>query len=271
MELSDYDLLGITPKATFRIVKNAYYELSRIYHPDSTQIIIGMTKKDREIAFQRIQTAYENIKAKMNVVEVDLPETDIEYKDDYSIKKIKEIEINDKNFNKKFNEEFEKVNTFENNDNPYSIHYKVPEESKRNLQDSQIILKESGSVKSSNIFEFGVNYVEDHSTDKYYDFNKLQTSNDSNDSNERNDSNDSNERNDSNVSNESNLVNSLNFKETVDDNLNKKLEELINIRNESLDMSESELEFIKRQKHIQKEIQESKSQVQNRRNQGLLF
>ena len=262
MELSDYDLLGITPKATFRTVKNAYYELSRIYHPDSSQIIIGMTKKDRETAFKRIQTAYENIKAKMNVVEVDLPETEIEYKVDYSIKKIKEIENIDssnENFNEKFNKEFEKVNTFENNDNPYSIHYKVPEESKRNLQDSQIILKESGSVKSSNIFEFGVNYVEDHSTDKYYDFNKLQTSNISNQSN------------DINELSESNLVNSLNFKETVDDNLNKKLEQLMDRRNESLDMSETELEFIKRQKRVQKEIEESKSQVQNRRNQGLLF
>jgi len=251
MELSDYDLLGITPKATFRIVKNAYYELSRIYHPDSSQIIIGMTKKDREIAFQRIQTAYENIKEKMNVVEVDLPESDIEYKVDYSIKKIKEIEIldtSDDNFNEKFNKEFEKVNTFENDDNPFSIHYKIPEESKRNLQDSQIILKESGSIKSSNIYEFGVNYVEDHSTDKYYDFNKLQ-----------------------NANSESNLVNSLNFKETVDDNLNKKLEELINIRNESLDLTDSEIEFIKRQKRVQKEIEESKSKVQNRRNQGLLY
>ena len=259
MELSDYDLLGITPKATFRIVKNAYYELSRIYHPDSSQIIIGMTKKDREIAFQRIQTAYENIKEKMNVVEVDLPESDIEYKVDYSIKKIKEIEINDESFNEKFNKEFEKVNTFENDDNPFSIHYKVPEESKRNLQDSKIILKESGSVKSSNIYEFGVNYVEDHSTDKYYDFNKLQTSNISNQSN------------DINKLSESNLVNSLNFKETVDDNLNKKLEELINIRNESLDLTDSEIEFIKRQKRVQKEIEESKSKVQDRRNQGLLF
>ena len=47
MELSDYDLLGITPKATFRIVKNAYYELSRIYHPDSSQIIIGKKEKLR--------------------------------------------------------------------------------------------------------------------------------------------------------------------------------------------------------------------------------
>ena len=257
MELSDYDLLGITPKATFRIIKNAYYELSRIYHPDSSQIIIGMTKKDREIAFQRIQTAYENIKAKMNVVEVDLPESDIEYKVDYSVKKINEVEnidSSDESFNEKFNKEFEKVNTFENNDNPYSIHYKVPEESKRNLQDSQIILKESGSVKSSNIFEFGVNYVKDHSTNKYYDFNKLQTG-----------------EGNCNEDYESNLVNSLNFKETVDDSLNKKLEELINTRNESLDLTDSEIEFIKRQNRVKKEIEESKSRVQNIRNQGLLL
>lgn len=242
MELSDYDLLGITPKATFRIVKNAYYELSRIYHPDSSQIIIGMTKKDREIAFQRIQTAYENIKKKMNVVEVDLPESDIEYKVDYSIKKIKEIEINDKDFNEKFNKKFEKINTFENIDNPYSIHYKFPEESKRNLQDSQIILKESTSNKSSNIYEFGVNYIEDHSTDKYYDFNKLQTND------------------------KMNIEDSFNFKEKIDDKLNEKLENLINERNENLNISESELEFIKRQKYVQNEIEESKKQVEIIRN-----
>uniref|UniRef100_A0A6C0LFG8 J domain-containing protein n=1 Tax=viral metagenome TaxID=1070528 RepID=A0A6C0LFG8_9ZZZZ len=254
MELSDYDLLGITTKATFRIVKNAYYELSRIYHPDSSQIIIGMTKKEREIAFQRIQTAYENIKEKMNVVEVDLPESEIEYQVDHVIKKTNEIDINDENFHEKFNTEFEKVNTFENNDNPYSIHYKVPEESKRNLQDSQIILKESGSIKSSNIFEFGMNYIEDHSTDKYYDFNKLQSG-----------------KSEALESNDSNLVNSLNFKEIIDDNLNKKLEELVNKRNESLDLTDSEIEFVKRQKRVQKEIEESKSKVQNRRNQGLLF
>ena len=256
MELSDYDLLGITPKATFRIVKNAYYELSKIYHPDSSQIIIGMTKKDREIAFKRIQTAYENIKEKMNVVEVDLPESDIEYQIDYIIKKNKEIntlDSNDEKFNEKFNKEFEKVNILENDDNPYSIHYKVPQESKRNLQDSKIILKESSITKSSNIFEFGVNYIEDHSTDKYYDFNKLQTSEHCN------------------IETGSNLVNSLNYNETVDDNLNKKFEELINRRNENLDLTDSEIQFIKRQNQIQKEIEESKSKVQNRRNQGLLF
>ena len=48
MELSDYDVLGITDKATFRIVKNAYYELSRIYHPDSNQVK-SLKKKEKEI------------------------------------------------------------------------------------------------------------------------------------------------------------------------------------------------------------------------------
>ena len=79
MELSDYDILGITPKATFRIVKDAYYELSRIYHPDSHQRIASLTKEDRIIAFKKIKEAYENIKKKLNVVEVDLPKCEINY------------------------------------------------------------------------------------------------------------------------------------------------------------------------------------------------
>ena len=247
MELSDYDLLGISSKATFRLVKNAYHELSRIYHPDSKQIIVGMTKKDREIAFKRIQTAYENIKAKMNVVEVDLPDTEIEYEVDYVIKKdeINKIDVNDKNFNEKFNKEFEKINTFENVDNPYSIHYKVPKESKRNLQDSQIILKESSSCKSSSTYEFGINYIEDHSTDKYYDFKKLE-------------------------SNDSNWENTEQIKETIDTDLDKKLEELINIRNQSIEINETDLEFINRQNRVKKDIEDSKMQVEHNRRISLL-
>jgi hypothetical protein len=247
MELSDYDLLGISSKATFRLVKNAYHELSRIYHPDSKQIIIGMTKKDREIAFKRIKTAYENIKAKMNVVEVDLPDSEIEYEVEYVIKKdkINKIDTNDKNFNEKFNKEFEKINTFENVDNPYSIHYKVPEKSKRNLQDSQIILKESSSCKSSNTYEFGINYIEEHSTDKYYDFKKLE-------------------------SNDSNLENTKEIKETIDTDLDKKLEELINIRNQSIEITETDLEFINRQNRVKKDIEDSKVEVEHNRRITLL-
>ena len=250
MELSDYDLLGITPKATFRIVKNAYYELSRIYHPDSSQIIIGMTKKDREIAFQRIQTAYENIKEKMNVVEVDLPESDIEYKVDYSIKKIKEIEIDDESFNEKFNKEFEKVNTFENDDNPFSIYYKVPEESKRNLPESKLIIKGHTSYKNNNIHEFGINYIEDHSCENYYDIRHLNNSSNL-------ESNESNEKIES-------------IKEEVDTEFDKKLEELIKMREVKIEISEDELNFMNRQKRVQREIEESKIKVTENRNKLLI-
>ena len=71
---------------------------------------------------------------------------------------------------------------------------------------------------------------------------------------------------DTNVeSNESNKkIESI--KEEIDTEFDKKLEELINIRNESLDLTDSEIEFIKRQKRVQKEIEESKSKVERKRN-----
>ena len=265
MELTDYDILGVTQKSTFRIVKNAYYELSRIYHPDSSQIIIGMSKEDREVAFQRIQTAYENIKKILNVEEVDLPQTEINYtvdepvidneellksenKKENGIETIQEIENKkQKEFNERFNRIFEKVSEKQNIDNPYSVHYKEPKESKRNLQDSKIILKSSSSVKKSNIHEFGVNFIEDHSDNSCMDV-RIMESNVSNDDHEE----------------------MINKKEKPDLELNNKLEELIKLREESLEMTEEELNFIIRQRRIQKEIEESKNKVEHNRNVNLL-
>ena len=92
MELSDYDILGIPKDATFRIVKNAYHDLSRVYHPDTINLSnnrIKLTKEEHLIAFQRIQKAYENIKKKLNVVEIDLPQTEIKYEDETTIVKNK--------------------------------------------------------------------------------------------------------------------------------------------------------------------------------------
>lgn len=245
MELSDYDILGVTDKASFRLVKNAYHELSRIYHPDSSQIIIGMTKDDKEIAFQKIQTAYENIKKKMNVVEVDLPENEIKYKVDIITEKVNNIEIDSEDFIKKFNNEFEIINKNENKDNPYSIFYNEPDESKRNMNDSKIILKDSSSNKSSNTFEFGINYIEDHSTDKYHDLNKL--------------------------FNSENNFNSLDsHKESIDSNLNKKLDELLKQRGEKIVFSEEDINFMNRQKKILMEIEDSKIEIENNRRITLL-
>lgn len=251
MELSDYDVLGITDKATFRIVKNAYYELSRIYHPDTIQVKC-ITKKEKEIAYHRIQKAYENIKKKMNVVEVDLPQNEMEYECDINNPKNEELNINKEEEKeeklKKFNKIFEKIHSNENHDNPYSIFYKEPEESKRNLQDSQIILKSSSMIKSKNIYEFGINYVDDYSSDKYIDIRNLN----------------------SNSSESTNIESMKEIKEVVDSNLDKKLEDLLKLRNEEIKLSEQELSFISRQKQVKKEIQNSKNNVESKRNLQLL-
>ena len=51
MELSDYDILGVTDKASFRLVKNAYHELSE-FITWSSQTIIGMIKDDKKLHFE---------------------------------------------------------------------------------------------------------------------------------------------------------------------------------------------------------------------------
>ena len=281
MELSDYDILGVTSKATFRVVRHAYYELSRIYHPDSPQILIGMTKEERLTAFQRIQKAFENIKEKLNVVEIDLPQEEIDYKDDKFDKPIIQknselIELDDKEFNKKFNIQFEKEYKKENIDNPFSLNYLEPGQSKRNLPESKLIIKGNTSYKNNNIYEFGINYIQDHSCENYYDIRHL--NNYSNESNPRNASNESNPRNASNESNASNPRNASNdsnekiepIKEEVDKEFDKKLEELIKIREVKIEMSEHELNFINRQKRVQREIEESKRKVTENRNKLLI-
>lgn len=273
MELSDYDILGITDKATFRLVKNAYYELSRIYHPDTSNIN-SLTKEEKLIAFQRIQKAYENIKEKLNVVEVDLPQEKIEYSsenfDKPNVPKNEKLmnvnqertatesdtenntesskESNQKySFNKMFNEEFEKINSFENKDNPFSIHYEEPDKEHRNLQESSLIINEFKKV--SNIHEFGINYIEDHSNEKYFDVRKFKK--EYNESGKKEESGNGNQNENENI-------------DTVAE-LDKKLEELIRIRNEKIEINEEEKIFIERQNEIKKQIQISKDKVTENR------
>jgi hypothetical protein len=242
MELSDYDILGITPKATFRLVKNAYFELSKIYHPDSKQINIGLSKEDKKIAFQKIQTAYENIKKKMNVVEVDLPQTELVYELPI-IPKLPTLEndLQKKDFHKKFNDIFEKINKEENEDNPYSIYYKEPIESDRNLPDSKLILGQYENKEIKNQ-EFGINYVEDYSSNKFHDFKKLENYD---------------------------CLSLESEKEKIDEKLNKKLDKLIFQRNNEInkEFSADDLCFIKRQNHILSESEKIKEKIhQNREN-----
>ena len=242
MELSDYDILGITPKATFRLVKNAYYELSKIYHPDSKQIIIGLTKEDKKIAFQKIQNAYENIKKKMNVIEVDLPQTELIYELPI-VPKLENLENNlDKeDFHKKFNNIFEKVNKEENEDNPYSIFYKEPIESDKNLPNSKLVLGEYENNEIKNQ-EFGINYVEDYSSNKFHDFRKLENYD---------------------------YISLESKKEKIDEILNKKLDKLILERKKEIskELSADDLSLLERQKQIILESEKIKDKIhQNREN-----
>ena len=79
----------------------------------------------------------------------------------------------------------------------------------------------------------------------------------------------------SNASNSSNASNDdheemINKKEKPDLELNNKLKELLKLREESLEMTEQELNFITRQRKIQKEIEESKNKVEYNRNINLI-
>ncbi|CAG5044076.1 unnamed protein product [Parnassius apollo] len=58
---SHYDVLGITPKATQSDIKSAYYELSKVYHPDKSN------DEKAEKKFRAITEAYKvlgNVKLK---------------------------------------------------------------------------------------------------------------------------------------------------------------------------------------------------------------
>lgn len=257
MELSDYDILGIPKNSTFKVVKNAYYDLSKIYHPDSISLStekVKLSKQERKEAFHKIQKAYSNIKKKLNVVEVDLPKTEIKYHDEKTINNNPELSnvlnISKDEFNKKFNKLFKEVGSRENIDNPYSIYYNEPVKNKRNLCDTQLSLNSSSINKSSSIYEFGINYVEDHSTDLYMDIRKI--------------------NNQGKLNNNRNTTSIESIKETIDSELDKKFENLLKSREESFEMTESEYNFIKKQKEIRNNIEKSKKQVVKERNKKFL-
>lgn len=245
MELSDYEILGITPKATFRQVKNAYYDLARIYHPDSKYSDKFISNDEKKRAILKLNTAYENIKKKMNVVETDLPKQDCIYQP-LQVQKILDVEklsledsneeIKDK-FSKKFNLNFEKNHKIQSLNDPYSIFYLELE----NIEDrtefsSELILPNN---RPSNPLEFGVNYVYDHSSDNYTDIRHLEYNNPS-----------------YNINDESN----------IDELYDKILQE----RNKKIELSESEKEFINKQNEITQKILESKNKIFLNQNNLLL-
>jgi DnaJ-class molecular chaperone len=271
MELSDYDILGVSRKCSFREVKNAYHDLSRIYHPDTGNIVIGISKEEKIEAFKKIKQAYENIKSKLNVIEVDLPHNQIFYTaEENDMPNIMNDElfeftqnqnqnqnqgsnsdeenIND-TFKKKFNEIFEKTHKEQTIDDPFSIYYQEPEKEKRNMQNTQLTIQEN--KKNTNEYEFGVNYVEDHSTNSYCDIRHIYNIQEEH------------------IHEENNKVE--NNREENNDDVESKLEKMLKIREENIELKKEEIEFIERQNKLKEEIQESKNKIYQERNNKIFL
>lgn len=260
MELSDYDILGVNPKATFRQVKHAYHNLARLYHPDSAGISKKINKKEREYAIKKINRSYENIKRKLNVVEVDLPQEDKKYEPlniDFENLKLNENE-NENEKMKKFHKKFEEYHRKITIDDPFSIYYKEPEESKKTKTSTQII--ESTNIKKQkisnktkhiddNVYEFGMNYIHDHSSNDYSDIRHIHNEIDEEDAklfkttlNEKNDG-----KNDG--------------KNDVKNDINQLYEKMLSERNKDIVLSLTEEEFIKKQDKLKQEIENSKKNI----------
>ena len=157
--------------------------------------------------------------------------------------------MENKNSTKIFNEVFEKYHKIQSSDEPFSIYYTEPEESERNLCESIIEINESNFNKDKNNYEFGVNYVEDHSSEKFRDSRYIDDSEYLNDSQYLEDFN--------NSSNSSISI------ESLLENLIKERENIYNeVKNNKAENNEEELK---------KEILSSKQKIDKQRVEKLFI
>jgi len=183
-ELSEYEILGLSHNATFNEVKNNYHLFSRYYHPDSHYKIpgiINLTKEEKNYAYQKITMAYNSLKKKLKVNEVDLPKIKINYEEvnvrEYNeLRQLKKLDEQGDIIDnlELFNGIFEKYHKIQSKDEPYSIYYSEPIDSEKNLNESIIEINESNLKLVINNYEFGINYVDDHSTESYRDIRYIE-------------------------------------------------------------------------------------------------
>lgn len=263
-ELNNYEILGLSSNATYNEVKNNYHLLSRYYHPDSHYKIpglINLSKEEKKTAYQKITNAYHSLKKKLKVNEIDLPKLKINY-EEINVKKYKDFDKLIENFNlnnndnfKIFNEKFEEYHKIQAIDEPYSIYYFEPEESERNLCESIIEINESNFNNDNNNYEFGVNYVEDHSTEKFRDSRYFDDSEYLNDSEYlENFNNSSNNSSNNSISIESLLENLIKERENVYNE----------VKNKNNKEENNEVE-------LKKEILSSKQKIDKKREERLFI
>lgn len=171
MSLKPHEILGLTEDYTLGEAKSAYHSYSRYYHPDSSNYSF-LSKKDKEETFIIIEQAYKEILAEKRFGEIDAPMfSSFDYEPDTSIEMNNNIDTLDK-----FNEEFEKVHSKENYDNPWSIHYSLE---KPSIDISAIDIIRPDEYKTKKYYHYGVNVCADFTEPgKYTDINHLDRTND---------------------------------------------------------------------------------------------
>lgn len=169
MSLRPHEILGLPENYNLYDAKSAFHSYSRQYHPDTPNCNF-LSKEDKQNMFIVIEQAYKEILKEKEFGEMDAPMfSDVYYEDDVSIKKNNKITSLDL-----FNEEFERINSQENYDNPWSIHYNFVTEDK-NSNTLDILRPEE--YKEKYYYEYGINYCPDFTKPgRYTDINHIQES-----------------------------------------------------------------------------------------------
>ena len=235
MDMTEYEILGISSNAKFHTIKNAYYDLIRIYHPDSLSNL-NISKEERTKAFNILTDAYNKLKIRLNVNEVNLPEFNIKY-EDANIKKNENITDLDS-----FNKEFDKIHSINNIDDPYSIYYNNDNNEINNINENKLILLPSEIKKDNNIYEFGINNVSDYSGTYYTDIRNI----------------------------DNNLNGSEKDKEMDENEFNRRMKELEIDRNKKIELTDKELKKIEDNSKILNKIQSKKNKIQSKRDMLLI-
>lgn len=149
MSLKPHEILGLPENYNLSDAKSAFYAFSRQYHPDTTNCNF-LSKEEKQNIFIVIEEAYKKILEENNFGEMDAPMfTVFNYETDIIIDRNENL-----NSLSKFNEEFERVHSEENYDNPWSIYYNFPCNEANN---TKLDILRPEEFRNKYYYEYGVN------------------------------------------------------------------------------------------------------------------
>jgi hypothetical protein len=167
MSLPPRQVLGLDDNYTLGDARSAFYNLSKAYHPDSSQNNY-MSKEEKTELFQVLEAAYKEIYDQLAHKVIDTPMYNVpEYQPNIHIDQDEKIKDNDS-----FNSEFEKVHATENYDNPWSLSYSLKREP---IDTTALAILSPDEYKTKDYYCYGINQCADFTKpSKYTDLEHLE-------------------------------------------------------------------------------------------------